>query len=89
MRWGKSKKQAKREMEMNRYNQRRGGGDDGESSSSNAKNLNSNSNNNNSENSGNKGDDGLPWWNGILPDEKSIQRIQKSYRRRRDFVGLL
>ena len=66
----KSKKQAKREMEMNRYNQRRGGGDDGESSSSNAKNLNSNSNNNNSENSGNKGDDGLPWWNGILPDRK-------------------
>jgi len=86
----KSKKQAKREMEMNRYNQRRGGGDDGESSSSNAKNLNSNSNNNNSENSGNKGDDGLPWWNGILPDRKKHPKeySEELSALRRDFVGL-
>ena len=88
----KSKKQAKREMEMNRYNQRRGGGDDGESSASNVKilNSNSNSNNNSSENSGNKGD----VWPTVVerhstrPKKASERIFRRVIGASADFVGL-
>lgn len=83
----KSKRQAKREMEMNEYNQKRGG----ELQAPSAKKSSSNSSDTSVENrSGDEGDDGQSWWSGILPDRKKYPKeyAEELSAIRRDFVGL-